>query len=185
MSSDTDLKILAISGSLRAGSLNTALLRAIIDVAPEGMRFDMADIGSIPHYNADDGEPGGKPDVMRLVEQVRAADGVLIATPEYNYSIPGVLKNAIDWVSRAENQPFKAKPVGIVGASMGAIGTARAQYHLRQVFVFLDAYVMNRPEVFIGAAHTKFNDEGKLTDEATRDFLVTFLDSYAAWVRRG
>jgi chromate reductase len=109
---------------------------------------------------------------------------VLLATPEYNYSIPGVLKNAIDWASRPPEHPFQGKPVSIIGASPGAVGTARAQYHLRQCFVFLDALVLNRPEVMIAAAHTRFDAEGRLTDDPTRDFLRAHLEALRDWVVR-
>ena len=105
-------------------------------------------------------------------------------TPEYNYSIPGVLKNAIDWASRPPEQPFDGKPIGVMGASAGTHGTSRAQYHLRQCFVFLNGLVMNRPEVMIPAAQNKFDAEGKLTDQATRDFIIAHLAAFKAWVLR-
>ena len=110
--------------------------------------------------------------VEDLRARIKAADGLLIVTPEYNYSIPGVLKNAIDWASRPPEQPFDGKPIGLMGASVGTHGTSRAQYHLRQCFVFLNGLVMNRPEVMIPQAQNKFDAEGKLTDQATRDFIV-------------
>jgi chromate reductase len=122
--------------------------------------------------------------VLQLVEKLRQADAFIIGTPEYNYSIPGTLKNAIDWFSRIHPQPFRAKPVGIVGASMGHLGTARAQYHLRQVFVYLDGRVMNVPEVMVGAAHTKFDSEGRLTDAATEEFLKKWLATFVAFCGR-
>ena len=175
------MKFIAISGSLRKASFNTALLRAARDLAPEGTTIEIADIAAIPAYNADDHAQGIPTPVTELIDRIRGADAVLIATPEYNYSIPGVLKNAIDWVSRAENQPFKGKAVGLMGVSPGVLGTARAQYHLRQVFVFLDALVMNRPEVFVGGAHDKFDAGGNLVDEGTRQFLADYLARIRDW----
>jgi chromate reductase len=109
---------------------------------------------------------------------------LLIVTPEYNYSIPGVLKNAIDWASRPPEQPFDGKPIGVMGASAGVLGTARAQYHLRQCFVFLNGLVMNRPEVMIPQAQNKFDAEGKLNDQATREFITAHLAAFKAWVLR-
>ena len=122
--------------------------------------------------------------VTALAEAIRSADAVLIATPEYNYSIPGVLKNAIDWISRLEDQPFDGKPVALLGASMGRLGTARAQYHLRQVFVFLNAHLLNRPEVMIATAHERIDDAGALEDEDTGRRLTGLLEALAAHARR-
>jgi chromate reductase len=180
----TALRFLGISGSLRAASFNTATLRAAGELAPEGVTIELAGIGDIPLYD-DDARAAGMPQsVVALQAAIAAADAVIIATPEYNYSIPGVLKNAIDWISRTDPQPFRNKPVGIIGASAGAIGTARAQYDLRKVFVFLDAHVLNRPEIMIGAAHTRFDVTGRLTDEATRAFLKTMLEALREWTLR-
>lgn len=178
------MKIVGISGSLRMGSFNSALLRAAQAVAPEDMEIEIASIADLPPFNADVQAEGFPVAVERLVDRIRRADGVLIATPEYNYSIPGVLKNAIDWVSRADDQPFNGKAVAIMGASMGLLGTARAQYHLRQVFVFLNALVMNRPEVFVGAAHDKHDEAGNLIHDGTREFLASYLKSVKEWVER-
>lgn len=178
------LHILGISGSLRKNSLNSAALRAAGDLLPEGVTMEIFDLSAIPIYNDDVREQGYPSAVQALRDKIAAADAVLIATPEYNYSIPGVLKNAIDWASRPPSQPFDGKPIGIMGASPGVLGTARAQYHLRQVFVFMNGMVLNRPEVMIGGANTKFDAEGKLTDAATREFLQKFLVSLAAWTRR-
>lgn len=178
------LNIVIISGSLREGSLNTALARTLIEMAPNGLRIELADIVGIEIYNQDVEKQGIPENVAALADRVVAADGIIFATPEYNYSIPGGLKNAIDWLSRLKPQPLAKKPVGIVGASMGALGTARAQYHLRQTLVFLDAYAMNKPEVFVAAAHTKFDETGRLTDDATRKVLASFLDSFASFVSK-
>ncbi|MCG8542686.1 MAG: NAD(P)H-dependent oxidoreductase [Alphaproteobacteria bacterium] len=178
------MKIAGISGSLRMGSFNSALLHAAQKLAPDGMAIEIEEIADIPLYNADvqaDGFPGP---VQRLIDSLRAADGVLIATPEYNYSIPGVLKNAIDWVSRADDQPFAGMPVAIMGASPGNLGTARAQYHLRQVFVFLDGIVMNKPEVFVGAAHSKHDDKGNLVHQDTEAHLTGYLSAFKDWVEK-
>ena len=176
------MKIVGISGSLRKGSYNTALLRAAQELAPDDMRIEMEAIAQIPLYNADSAADGFPPIVNHLVERIRQADGLLIATPEYNYSIPGGLKNAIDWVSRAEDQPFNGKAIALMGASMGLLESVRAQYHLRQVFVFLNAMVLNRPEVFVGAAHEKHDESGELAHQATRDFLSDYLKAVKDWV---
>lgn len=161
-----------------------AALRAAADLVPEGVAIDIAGIGDIPLYN-DDVRVIGMPDpVLALAGRIAAADAVLIATPEYNYSIPGVLKNAIDWASRPPEQPFDGKPIGIIGASAGVLGTARAQYHLRQCFVFLNGHVMNRPEVMIGGAQNKFAADGSLTDAPTRDFMAAHLAAFRDWVVR-
>lgn len=179
------INLFGISGSLRKESFNTKLLHAAKEVAPEGMSIDVYDdLASIAPYDDDVKNAGFPANVDALSGKIAAADGVIIATPEYNYSIPGVLKNAIDWVSRANPQPFKDKPILIVGAAMGALGTARAQYDLRRCFIFLEGLVMNRPEVFVGAAHTKFDESGALTDEATADILGQTLGAFSAWIKK-
>jgi chromate reductase len=178
------LHILGISGSLRKNSYNTAALRAASELLPEGVTMEIFDLSSIPIYNDDVREQGYPAAVQTFRDKIAAADAVLIATPEYNYSVPGMLKNAIDWASRPPAQPFDGKPVGIMGASPGVLGTARAQYHLRQSFVFMNGMVLNRPEVMIGGAATKFDGSGKLTDATTRDFLQKFLVALAAWSQR-
>jgi chromate reductase len=182
--SKDDIRVVGISGSLRQGSLNGAALRAAAELAPAGMRIDIADISAIPLYNEDDRSQGTPGAVTALAGAIAAADAVLIATPEYNYSVPGVLKNAIDWLSRLDPQPFTGKPTAIMGASMGRLGTARAQYHLRQVFVFLDALVLNRPEVMIAAAHTLVDESGTLTDEATQRHIASQLEALATLTQR-
>jgi len=184
MSGSGTVKILGISGSLRRASFNAATLRTAQELAPEGMTIDIFDITPIPLYNEDVRAQGFPPPVEDLRARIKAADGLLIVTPEYNYSIPGVLKNAIDWASRPPEQPFDGKPIGIMGASAGVMGTGRAQYHLRQCFVFLNGMVMNRPEVMIPAAQNKFDAGGKLTDQATKDFMVAHLTAFKAWVLR-
>ena len=177
------IKLLGISGSLRKGSFNTALLRAAQELAPHGVSVETADISEIPLYNDEVREQGYPTPAQRLREQIRDADAVLIVTPEYNYSIPGVLKNAIDWASRPPEQPFDGKIVGIMGASPGRLGTARAQYHLRQCFVFLNSQVLNKPEVMVAGAANLF-DDGRLTDETTREFVGNLLSALAEAVTR-
>jgi chromate reductase, NAD(P)H dehydrogenase (quinone) len=177
------VNILGISGSLRKGSYNTATLHAAQELAPPELSIQIADISQIPLYNGDVQAQGIPAPVEHLIEQIRAADGLLIATPEYNYSVSGVLKNTIDWVSRAKNQPFAGKPIALCGASMGVLGTARAQYHLRQIGVFLDMRILNKPEVMIGTAHERFDANGKLTHEATRKFLGDLLIALRDWVK--
>lgn len=179
------MNILGISGSLRAGSYNTSLIRAAADVAPDGVSVSLHEgLSAIPPYNEDEKQQSIPDAVTRLAEAVVASDAVLMSTPEYNYGVPGVLKNAIDWLSRTTPQPFKDKPMGIVGAAMGALGTARAQYDLRRYFIFLEGLVLNRPEVFVGAAHQKFDDAGKLTDEAARTILSDYMVALEAWVKK-
>ena len=145
------MQILAISGSLRRDSHNTRLLRAAAQMLPPGAELELFDgLAAVPPYNEDDDVEPAPEAVQRLRDAIADSDALLIATPEYNASIPGVLKNAIDWASRAPDQPFADKPVAIMGASPGLLGTARMQYHLRQCLVFLDARVLNKPEVMIG-----------------------------------
>ena len=180
----TAFSILGISGSLRKASYNTAALHAAQELAPEGVTIAIADISAIPIYNDDVRAAGIPASVLALGADIARADAVLIATPEYNFSIPGVLKNAIDWISRLPDQPFKNKPVAILGASPGPVGTARAQYDLRKVFVFLDAHVLNKPEIMISNAGTRFDAEGKLTDETSRKFLASQIEALRAWAAR-
>jgi chromate reductase len=175
------LTFLGISGSLRAKSLNTAALHAAATLLPDGVTMTMADLTDIPLYNGDVEAQGLPAPVQALRAQIKAADALLICTPEYNYSVPGVLKNAIDWASRPPEQPFAGKPIAIMGASPGALGTARAQYHLRQVFIFMDGKVLNKPEVMIAGAMGKFDAEGKLTDEPTRQHIAALLVALKAW----
>ncbi|MFN4360993.1 MAG: NADPH-dependent FMN reductase [Hylemonella sp.] len=170
------MKILGITGSLRKASYNTMALRAAQKLAPaSGVDITLADLSAIPLYNDDVRLAGEPAAVTALKAQVRAADAVLIATPEYNFSIPGVLKNTLDWLSRPPEPPFDGKVVGILGASPGQVGTARVQYHLRQVMVFMNAFVVNKPEVFINHCAGKFNAEGELTDEATAKVIGELL----------
>lgn len=164
-----DIKVLGISGSLRSGSYNSAALQEAIGLVPPGMSIELADISGIPLYNEDVYALGFPPAVERFREQIRAADALLFATPEYNYSMAGVLKNAIDWASRPPEQPFSGKPAAILGASAGRFGTARAQYHLRQTLVFLDVHPLNKPEVMISSAQNAFDAQGRLLDDKARE----------------
>jgi chromate reductase len=154
-------------------------------LAPEGMQIKASPaIDQIPHYNADVQAKRIPDAATALGEAIRAADGVIIITPEYNYSVPGVLKNAIDWLSRLEDQPFAGKPVLLQSVSGGALGGARMQYHLRQVMVFVEALVFTRPEVFIGPAASKFDDDLKLTDQPTRDIIKRQLGGFETFIRK-
>jgi len=176
--------VLAISGSLRKASTNTMALKAAQALAPDGMTVELADLSQIPLFNGDLQSLGEPEAVVHLKAQIRAADAVLIATPEYNFSIPGVLKNALDWVSRPPEPPFDGKPVAIMGAAPGPLGTARVQYHLRQVLVFMNTFTVNKPEVFISHSGTKFDSEGRLTDEVTAKFIRELLGSLQSLARR-
>lgn len=171
------MNVLGISGSLRQGSYNTMALRAAQKLAPQGMRIELAPLDDIPMYNDDVRAQGFPAPVQALKDKVRAADAVLLVTPEYNFSIPGVLKNALDWLSRPPEPPFDGKPVALMGASPGPVGTARVQYHLRQVLVFMNTFTVNKPEVFISHAASKFNEAGELTDETTAKFIGELLAS--------
>ncbi|MGV3572336.1 MAG: NADPH-dependent FMN reductase [Ramlibacter sp.] len=169
------MKVLGISGSLRQGSYNSMALRAARKLAPQGIEIEIADIAGVPLYNDDLRAAGEPPAVAQLKAQVRAADAVLLVSPEYNFSVPGVLKNTLDWLSRPPEPPFDGKPVAIMGASGGPLGTARGQYHLRQVLVYMNTFTVNKPEVFIGNAQAKFNADGELTDETTAKFITDLL----------
>src|SRR5579884_1390104 len=183
MSDAKPVSILGICGSLRRGSYNMAALRTAIALKPADMTVTVADIAQIPLYNEDVRAQGFPPPVETLRAQIKAADALLFACPEYNYSMSGVLKNAIDWASRPPDQPFAGKPCAILGAAAGMAGTARAQYDLRRSCVFLDMHVMNKPEVFIGQAQTKFDAEGNLTDEAAKGFIKDMMANLANWAR--
>jgi chromate reductase, NAD(P)H dehydrogenase (quinone) len=178
------IRILGIAGSLRRGSYNKAALRVAQQLVPEDATIEIFDLDGIPGFNQDDElQPPAK--VTELKNRVRAADAILFATPEYNYSIPGVLKNAIDWASRPYgNSAWEGKPVAVMGASIGTLGTARAQYHLRQSFVFLNMYPLNQPEVMIANAAERFDVDGNLIDEKAKDLIRQLLRSLVAWTRR-
>jgi chromate reductase len=177
------LTILGIAGSLRKKSYNRAALRAAQQLAPEDTKLEIFELDGIPMFNQD--EEQNPPDMVKqLKARIRAADAILLVSAEYNYSIPGVLKNAIDWASRPYgDSAWKGKPVAVMGASVGAQGTSRAQYHLRQVFVFLDMLPLNSPEVMIGNASQKFDEAGNLIDEDTKKHIRALLESLVSWTR--
>ncbi len=184
MSDAKGITVLGICGSLRSGSFNMAALRAAIELKPPGMTIGIADIGTIPLYNEDVRAQGFPPPVETLRQQIKAADALLFVCPEYNYSMSGVLKNAIDWASRPPDQPFAGKPAAIMGAAAGMAGSARAQSDLRRACVFLDIHPLNKPEVLIGQAQTKFDANGRLTDEAARGFIRDMLVALENWTRQ-
>ena len=184
MTTNEPLRVLGISGSLRSGSFNTAVLRAAVELAPEGMTIETADIRGIPLYDEDVRAKGLPDSVQQFRASIAAADALLIVTPEYNFSIPGVLKNAIDWASRPPSQPFAGKPLAIMGASAGMSGTMRAQYHLRQVAVFLDMHPLNKPEVFVRSAKELIDADGRFIDETSRRIIAEQLVALAAWTRK-
>jgi chromate reductase len=178
------LAVAAFAGSLRAGSYNRALLRAAIETAPDGMAIEIVDIAAIPLYDADLEGAGIPEPVAALKRAIAAADGLLIATPEYNHGVPGVTKNAIDWASRPpRGSPLSGKPVGIMGASPGMTGTARGQSQLRQAFEFTNSYCMPQPEILVARAAGKFDADGRLMDEPTREYLAKYLIAFADWIR--
>ena len=180
----TPVKILGISGSLRRESYNRAALRAATQLAPEGATIEVFELDGIPGFNQDD-EPNPPAKVVELKKRIREADAILFVTPEYNYSVPGVLKNAIDWASRPYgDSAWSGKPVAIMGASVGTFGTARAQYHLRQMFVFLNMFPVNQPEVMIGNAAERFDADGNLTHDPTKEFIRQLLQNLVDWTRR-
>jgi chromate reductase len=181
------LRILGIAGSLREKSYNRALLRAAQELVPDGMEIRDFDIAPIPAYNADVEARGLPEAVSAFKAAIREADGLLFVTPEYNYGVPGVLKNAIDWASRAapgETPVMSGKPAGIMGASPGMGGSMRAQLQLRQAFVFTQTYALMGPEVVVARAKEKFDAEGRLTDTATREFVKAYLVRLAEWTVR-
>lgn len=176
------MDIVGISGSLRAGSFNSMALRLAGMLLPDGARLDVMDWRSVPPFDADMLADGFPAEVMAVRERVRRADGVLIATPEYNFSIPGMLKNLLDWLSRGEDQPLSRKPITILSASTGPLGGARVQYDLRRVLLFVNGMVMTKPEVFIGQAQTKFTADGNCTDDATVKFVQAQMQAFASWI---
>jgi len=170
-----DIKILGLAGSLRKASFNRAALRAAQSLVPAGATLEILDLPDLPGFNQDN-EKSPPPAVTDMKAKIRAADAILLVTPEYNYSMPGVLKNAIDWASRPYgDSAWKGKPVAVMGASVGALGTARAQYDLRKCFVFLDMPVVNQPEVMISAAADKFDQAGNLTDAKAKELIGNLL----------
>jgi chromate reductase len=181
---NSPLTILGIAGSLRQGSYNRMTLHAAQQLAPAGTKIETFDLHGIPVFNQDE-EKTPPAVVTEFKKRIRAADAILFATPEYNYSIPGVLKNAIDWASRPYgDSAWNEKPVAMISASGGVLGGARAQYHLRQCFIFLNMYPVNQPEVMIAKAHEKFDAHGNFTDEAGKKLIQQLLQNLVDWTRR-
>ena len=181
------MNIASICGSLRKGSYNRMLMNALAGLAPAGMSIKEApSFGEFPLYNADIQNTTGFPAAVgTLADVIRAADGVIVCTPEYNFSLPGGLKNAIDWLSRLPNQPFAGKPIAIQSASPGPLGGGRVQYELRRTMVFLDALTLNKPEIFVGGCASKIDEKtGELKDETTRTLVEQQLDAFAKFVAR-
>jgi len=177
------IKVLGFAGSLRQGSYNKALVRSAADLVPDDMQLEIFDLEGIPPFNQDI-EQNMPNKVREFKTKIREADAILIATPEYNFSIPGVLKNAIDWASRPYgDNPFDGKPVAIMSASPGMLGGANAQFHLRQTCVFLNMYPINKPLVIVTFAQDKFDANGKLVDDNTKKFLRQLLDNLVNWTR--
>jgi chromate reductase len=178
------IRILGIAGSLRNESYNRGVLRAATQLVPDGAVIDIFELDGIPAFNQDD-EQSPPEKVVELKQRIRESDAILFVTPEYNYSVPGVLKNAIDWASRPYgDSAWSGKPAAIMGASVGAIATARAQYHLRQIMVFLDMHPLNQPEVMIGNCADKFNEQGDLADEKTKGFIKDQLQTLVEWTKK-
>ena len=177
------IRILGICGSLRRESFNRAVLEAATKLVPEGATIEVFDIGGLPGFNQDD-EQNPPAKIVELKKKIRESDAILFVTPEYNYSVPGVLKNAIDWASRPYgDSAWDGKPAAIMGASIGSIATARAQYHLRQIMVFLNMFTINRPEVMIGNCPKGFDADGNLTDETSKELIRQLLQNLVEWTR--
>jgi chromate reductase len=186
MADATPLNVLVICGSLRKGSFNRMLTRALPALKPPDMNLiESPPIGALPLYNADLQAAGVPPEVVALVDAVRAADGLLIVSPEYNWSIPGTIKNAIDWLSRVKDQPFANKPVALQSAAPGLLGGARMQYHMRQSLTSVEAVILIRPEVFVNLAAKKFDEKtGELIDQPTKDIVKQQLEAFVKFIRK-
>ena len=184
MSTTPHLKIAGIAGSLRQGSFNRAALKAAIGLAPPDMTIELVELGDLPLYNDDIRVEGYPPAVHAYRETIRAADGVLFATPEFNYSVSAPLKNAIDWGSRIPDPPYVGKATAIISASVSPVGGVRAQYHLRHMCVSLNCFCMNTPQVYIGEAAKKFDANLTLVDPGVRDELTKFLAAFRDYVLR-
>ncbi|MBM3538685.1 MAG: NAD(P)H-dependent oxidoreductase [Alphaproteobacteria bacterium] len=177
-------KFLGFAGSLRKNSYNRAALRAAQGLTPPEAALEIYDLASIPLYNDDIREKGYPPEVQDFRDKITAADAIVMATPEYNYSISGILKNAIDWASRPPGPPLQKKPVAIIGATQGLWGTVKAQFHLRQMCVFLDLWPLNKPEVLIAQAQNKFDAAGNLTDEMTKKVIAELMTNLVTWTKK-
>lgn len=174
--------ILAFSGSLREKSINSGLIRAAIELCNDDMKITVADISNLPMYNQD--LESSYPEALtNLKNQIRTADGILIATPEFNRSIPGALKNMLDWTSRPYGETaWSGKPVATMGASPGNISTALAQSHLKQILLYLDARVLGQPEFYVGSASDKFDEHSNLTDEKTKEYIKRLLKKFREFI---
>jgi chromate reductase, NAD(P)H dehydrogenase (quinone) len=184
MSDARPISVLGICGSLRKASFNMAALRTAIELKPAEMEITVADISQIPLYDEDVRAQGFPPPVDTFRQQIKDADALIFACPEYNYSMSGVMKNAIDWASRPPDQPFAGKPIAILGAAAGMAGGARAQIHLRQCCIFLDMHPLNKPEVLIFQAHNKFDENGALTDDVARGLIRDLMAALVIWTRK-
>jgi len=179
-----ELNVLGISGSLRKKSTNTGLLRAALQLAPADLKIEIADIAEVPLYNADIATQGKPPAVERIVAKIAAADALVLACPEYNYSIAPALKNVLDWASREPgNKALDGKPVAILGAG-GRMASSRAQYHLRQVCVFVNLHPLNKPEVCAHANSDSFDGDGNLVDDKVRQLVADQMRALVDWTRR-
>jgi chromate reductase len=179
------IQIVGLAGSLRRASYNRGLIRAAAELAPEGIVVDVLDLADLPLYNQDVEDAGEPRSVVALKAALDRADAVLVATPEYNHGVPGVLKNAVDWASRPRaTSPLRDKPIAVTGASPGREATARAQTQLREAFVFTGACVMPQPELLVGAAASHFDDDGNLTDPVTRAAVVELVEALRVWTLR-
>ncbi len=175
--------IVAICGSLRRQSYNGMLMRAAVQALGDSARTEVLTWADVPPFNADDLDAQGPPlSVVRLRERIRAADGVLLVTPEYNFALPGMLKNTLDWLSRGADQPFARKPVALLSATTGPLGGARVQNEARRVMLFLNALVLQKPEVYVGNAASKFDAQGQCVDDASRRFLVEQMAAFVGWI---
>lgn len=179
------LRILGISGSIRSGSYNRAALRAAVGLAPEGMDIEVFDLAPLPMYNGDLDGPSTPPVVQDFQARVRSAGGLLVVTPEYLHSIPGVLKNAFDWASRGgDNSPLLGKPIAMMGFVTGGSGSRWGQYHLRHICHATDMLPLNRPEVYVTDVRSKFDEAGNLTHEATQQAIRELLGAFGLWIER-
>jgi chromate reductase len=178
-----DFKMLGLAGSLRRASFNRGLIRAAAELSPEGVTVETHEIGDIPFFNRDVEDRGDPTPVKELKEKIRSSDAVLIATPEYDYAISGVLTTALDWAMRPPS-PLRHKPVGIMGASPGGAGTARGQMVLRQILLHAPAYVLPEPQMLVSNARERFDENGNLTDEETRERMQRFLKALVEWTER-
>lgn len=178
------IKIIAVPGSLRKKSFNRMLVNSLSLFKPENIEIEIADLSDIPMYNGDVEDAGIPASVAAFKEKIKKADGVIIATPEYNHAIPGVLKNALDWASRPPYNPFSGKPLGIIGASTGLSGTISAQENFRHIAALMNMHVMNYPVVLVRTAADKFGEDGNLKDEKTKEVLIKYLAAFSDWTKK-